>query len=583
MRLAVRFTAALTLLLAGSAHGQQLSNYGRCEIAASGQLTGIVSDDFNRDGSEDIAAIDNSGSRVLVFLGNRNIFAVGNCNAAVQSSAVALASGAAPVGIAVGDFDGNAILDLAVAESAGVVVLTNDGMGNFTAGSPIAAGAVPKGLAVADIDGDGTQDIAVADGFGGSVQLLFGRASGGFDSLVTVNADGPIDTVAIDDMNRDGRMDLVALDSTGNRVVILLQSEVPRQFSIDQQVAVPQAPKGIGVGNFNQDGFPDFAVASAGGSPSLAVFLRQIDGRYNKVEDEHAPTRSLAAIAVGDLNRDGRLDVAASGGAVASLFAGLGTGKLAAPADYAVGAGSSALALADVDGDGRLDILSANTAGTITVLLSSNPPATPTNTATPTNPLPSPTATPNRDCCVRHDESPGCENATCEQCVAGIDPDGFCRNNGWDLGCVQIAMSAACAASCNCPGPTETATITPTPTITVTATPSLTDTPTVTPTATFTGTPATPTFTSRPTFTVTGTLPPTMTPTNTPTPSFTGTATDTPRRTNTPTLTFTPTETPAGGFALSGSGCTVSGGALSPADALWCFALPLFLALRRRR
>jgi hypothetical protein len=582
MRPLGRVAAALTLLLAGGAHAQDLSDYGRCDIATSGQLTGIVSDDFNRDGSADIAAIDNSGSRVLVFLGNRSVFATGNCNAAVQSSAVALASGAAPVGIAVGDFDGNAIPDLAVAESAGVVVLTNDGMGNFTAGSPIAAGAVPKGLAVADIDGDGTQDIAVADGFGGSVQLLFGRASGGFDSLVTVNADGPIDAVAIDDMNRDGRMDLVALDNTGNRVVILLQSEVPRQFSIDQQVAVPQAPKGIGVGNFNADGFPDFAVASAGVSPSVTVFLRQSDGTY-KMEDEHGTGRALAAIAVGELNGDSRLDVAASGGAVASLFAGLGTGKLAAPADYAVGAGSSALALADVDGDGRLDILSANTAGTISVLLSSNPPATPTNTATPTNPPPSPTATPNRDCCVQHN-SAGCENKPCEDCVVGFFPDnGFCKNSGWDQGCIEIAMSAACAASCNCPGPTETPTITPTPTITVTATPSLTDTPTATPTFTFTGTPATPTFTSRPTFTVTGTLPPTMTPTNTPTPSFTGTPTDTPRRTLTPTLTFTPTETPAGGFGLSGSGCSVAGGAMSPAGALWFFALPLLLRLRRRQ
>src|SRR5712691_6036252 len=77
------------------------------------------------------------------------------------------------------------------------------------------------------------------------------------------------------------------------------------------------------------------------------------------------------ALAVGDVNGDGRADlVSANAGAnKVSVLLGLGDGAFAAPITLTNVASPYNVAIADLDRDGKLDLVSANySAGTVSVL-----------------------------------------------------------------------------------------------------------------------------------------------------------------------------------------------------------------------
>ena len=402
------FSLAATVALT-SASAQTLPNYVRCSIATGGMPIVIGAGDFNRDGNQDFAVLDSANSQVLIFFGDSSKFARGDCDGATSRTAVSLGSNVAATGLAVGDIFGNATSDIAVTEAQGVVVLSNDGEGNFTAQTPEAAGADPRAVAIADIDGDGSPDMAVADGAGNSLQLLFGRATGGFDPRVTVAIGQAVIGVAIADLNVDGRLDLVALSSQNTVTVALQSTTVARQFATKSPFVVGTAPQAMAVADFNRDGIPDIAVANRGGG-EFALFTGALSATYQE-SDRIGTDLGLAALVAGNLNRDGHLDAVVAGDlgtgeGRAQPFLGNASGGFDQPPALALGQGPTSLALTDVDGDGLPDILSADTLdAAVSVLLSSNPPATPTFTPTNT-PLPTGTNTPTSTATSTPTETP---------------------------------------------------------------------------------------------------------------------------------------------------------------------------------
>jgi hypothetical protein len=104
------------------------------------------------------------GHDVSVFLGNGD----GSFQAARS-----FAAGNAPAFVvAVGDFDGDGWLDLAVPNSFSVAVLLGNGDGSFQAPLRFGAGNRPVSVAVGDFDGDGRQDLAVANQNSNDVSVL---------------------------------------------------------------------------------------------------------------------------------------------------------------------------------------------------------------------------------------------------------------------------------------------------------------------------------------------------------------------------------------------------------------------------
>src|SRR5260370_42672145 len=77
-------------------------------------------------------------------------------------------AGVSPVSVAVGDFNGDGVQDLVIANfgSNNVSVLLGNGDGTFQGARNFAAGASPNSVAVGDFNGDGVQDLAVVNDFG---------------------------------------------------------------------------------------------------------------------------------------------------------------------------------------------------------------------------------------------------------------------------------------------------------------------------------------------------------------------------------------------------------------------------------
>ena len=140
--------------------------------------------DFNGGGALDLAVAIYNGGRwgncVVVLLGD------GHGGFSVDPGSPFPAGGNQPDALAVGDFKGDGIPDIAVAnqDSNSVGVLFGDGHGGFSSasGSPFRAGNNPKGVGVADFNGDRRLDLAVADGGSNGVSVLLGDGRGGFST-----------------------------------------------------------------------------------------------------------------------------------------------------------------------------------------------------------------------------------------------------------------------------------------------------------------------------------------------------------------------------------------------------------------
>lgn len=182
-------------------------NYG-----VDGCLDYVVTADFNGDGKLDLAAADCSGSGdVDVFLGNGD----GTFQTPTTYSTGAIGLWA----IMTGDFNGDGHPDLAVVTSANPTgslgVLINDGTGNFLPAVPYPAVTAPTGYAVGDINGDGILDIIIS-GQSPELAVFLGNSDGTFQTATTPSISySNLGNLALGDFNGDGKLDLaVAIDSS---------------------------------------------------------------------------------------------------------------------------------------------------------------------------------------------------------------------------------------------------------------------------------------------------------------------------------------------------------------------------------
>jgi hypothetical protein len=127
------------------------------------------------------------------------------------ASAVNYGAASGASAIAVGDFNGDAIADLAVtiASSNNVSVLMGNGNGTFQAAANYSVGSGPYSVTTGDFNGDGKLDLAVANQTSNTVSVLLGNGNGSFQGAVNYGTGTGPSGVAIGDFNGDGRTDLV--------------------------------------------------------------------------------------------------------------------------------------------------------------------------------------------------------------------------------------------------------------------------------------------------------------------------------------------------------------------------------------
>jgi hypothetical protein len=127
-------------------------------------------------------------------------------------------------------------------------------------------------------------------------------------------------------------------------------------------------PRSLAIGDLNNDGDPDLAIAS--GSFRVSTLLNRGDGSFRSGRS-YGPGSGSASIAIGDLNGDNKPDLATANSdpSAVSVFANRSDGSFAEKLDYRTGK-SPSVAIGDLNNDGRLDIASANfIEDTVSVLL----------------------------------------------------------------------------------------------------------------------------------------------------------------------------------------------------------------------
>src|SRR5262249_35664636 len=127
-----------------------------------------------------------------------------------------------PHDVAIADLNRDGKLDLAVANSGSsnsVTILLGNGSGGFSeaSGSPIGVGSQPVSIAVGDFNRDGKLDLAVACA-AGALDILLGNGAGGFSG--TTLGEGSDQSVAAGDLNGDGKLDLVVAHPGTNGVKV---------------------------------------------------------------------------------------------------------------------------------------------------------------------------------------------------------------------------------------------------------------------------------------------------------------------------------------------------------------------------
>ena len=141
-------------------------------------------------------------------------------------------------------------------------------------------------------------------------------------------------------------------------------------FSAPVGYTVGDSPHAVAVGDFNGDGNIDVATASHTGN-TISILLGLGNGKLGAAKSVTVGLHPSAIVA-GDFNGDGKLDlaVANSGSNTVSILYGNGAGGFTLAQTVAVGADPMSMASGDFNSDGRLDLaVTCYTGQCISVLL----------------------------------------------------------------------------------------------------------------------------------------------------------------------------------------------------------------------
>jgi hypothetical protein len=293
----------------------------------------VVVADFNHDGNLDLVVPDFTSLDVSVLLGNGD----GTFKAAMKFSTTL-----DPAVVAVGDFNGDGNLDLAVAEygftGQTLQIFLGNGDGTFRAGESHSVGALPYDMTVADFNGDGILDLAVATSGANAVEVMLGNGDGTFKKGVPYHVPLP-ERVLAANLNGDTHPDLAVLAYCGSNPKTCLSGAVAVLLNNgDGTFGSPKffntkgvGPDGIAATDLNLDRHTDLLVANNNfqGPSVISVFLGNGDGTFQPATT-YPVGSGPAGIAVADFNRDGKVDVAVAntGSSNVSLLYGNGDGTL---------------------------------------------------------------------------------------------------------------------------------------------------------------------------------------------------------------------------------------------------------------
>lgn len=213
-------------------------------------------------------------------------------------------------------------------------------------------------------------EVRLQGGFGteASLQSMIGgnAGEGTYTSPTSYFSEAPTD-VATGDLDNDGAIDIVTSNRgvSGSSVRVFI-GDGQGTFNPPALFSLGEDPAALAVGDLNGDGALDIVTANYDavnpGLPStLSVFLGQGDGSFG-MSNSYSIQAGARDLTLVDVNNDANLDavVTLPTEDVVSVSLGVGDGTFATAASYQTGATPYSVATADLNGDGKLDLAVSN-------------------------------------------------------------------------------------------------------------------------------------------------------------------------------------------------------------------------------
>ncbi len=312
---------------------------------------GVAVGDVNGDGKADMVVANNGPDTVSVLI---------NSGTGTFATKVDYSTGtnANPWGVDLGDLNGDGKADMVVANNStsSISVFLNNGDGTFATRVAYTAGSAPYDVTIGDLNGDGKADLAVTNGSSSTLSIFINKGDGTFATKVDyATGTGPRFN-AIGDVNGDGKADIATVGISDVVSIFINKGNGTFATKVDYSTGAGTDPFDVAIGDLNGDGKADLAVTN-GSSSTLSIFINNGDGTFATKVD-YATDSNLRGVAIGDLNGDGKVDlvVTNTGVSYVSVFLNNGNGTFATKVDYAMGSAPQFVAIGDLNGDGKADL-----------------------------------------------------------------------------------------------------------------------------------------------------------------------------------------------------------------------------------